>query len=106
MTSGRVWLDKQRLCWDGFSSVGIRRMDERRPEASIICVGDVSNKLVDESCAFHFIFVIVLEKGDGICFSIGGILDKETTTLYSHSPCFPDDALSPSQYRRCCLSLA
>lgn len=94
MTSGRAWLDKQRLCWDSFSSVGIRSMDERQTETIPIYIREASIKPVNESCTFNFIFVIVLEEGDGACFFIGGILDKETTTLYSHSPCLPDDGLT------------
>lgn len=81
-------------------------MDERQTEIIPICIREASIKPVDESSTFNFIFVIVLEEGDGACFFIGGILDKETTTLYSHSPCLPDNGLSPSQYRRCRLSLA
>ncbi|CZR40807.1 uncharacterized protein FPRO_10395 [Fusarium proliferatum ET1] len=94
MTSGRAWLDKQRLCWDSFSSVGIRYMDERQTETIPIYIREASIKPVNESCTFNFIFVIVLEEGDGARFFIGGNSDKETTTLYSHSPCLPGDGLT------------
>lgn len=57
--------DKRPCGWTNNASAGIVSallivccMDKRQPETSIICIREVSNKLVDESCTFHFFLLL------------------------------------------------